>query len=96
MIAAQHLTKTFGRFVAVSDISFEIKRGEIAAFLGPNGAGKTTTIKMPTTLLKPTSGRIELDGLNPGRQPGEVRKRSLLIRPVTSGGDGDSGGQLAV
>src|SRR5262245_22868199 len=79
MIAVEHLTKTFGQVVAVSDISFEIKRSEIVAFLGPNGTGKTTTIKMLTTLLKPTSGKIELDGLNAEREPGEVRKRFGIV-----------------
>jgi len=79
MIAVEHLIKTFNQVVAVADISFKIKRSEIVAFLGPNGAGKTTTIKMLTTLLKPTSGTIELDGLNPERQPGEVRKRFGIV-----------------
>ncbi len=79
MIKVGHLTKTFGQFVAVSDISFEIKRGQVVAFLGPNGAGKTTTIKMLTTLLKPTSGKVELDGLDPQREPGEVRKRFGIV-----------------
>jgi ABC-2 type transport system ATP-binding protein len=65
MIRVQELTKTFGDFTAVSSISFEVKKGEIFAFLGPNGAGKTTTIKMLTTLLRPTSGKIELDGIDP-------------------------------
>jgi ABC-2 type transport system ATP-binding protein len=63
----------------VSDISFEIKQREIFAFLGPNGAGKTTTIKMLTTLLKPTSGSIALDGLDPVHHPGEVRKRFGIV-----------------
>ena len=79
MIRVEHLTKTFRQFTAVSDISFEIKEREIVAFLGPNGAGKTTTIKMLTTLLKPTSGTIELDGLNPVSQPREVRKRFGIV-----------------
>ena len=74
MIRVQNLTKTFGDFTAVNDISFEIQQGEMVAFLGPNGAGKTTTIKMLTTLLKPSSGTIELNGLNPERHPNEVRK----------------------
>jgi len=60
MMRVEHLVKNFGEFTAVGDISFEVAKGEIFAFLGPNGAGKTTTIKMLTTLLKPTSGRIEL------------------------------------
>ena len=65
MIRAEHLVKKFGDFTAVRDISFEVAGGEIFAFLGPNGAGKTTTIKMLTTLLRPTSGKVELNGLNP-------------------------------
>jgi ABC-2 type transport system ATP-binding protein len=79
MIRVQNLTKTFGTLTAVRNISFEIKRGEIFAFLGPNGAGKTTTIKMLTTLLKPTSGTIEVDGLNPNHAPNEVRKRFGIV-----------------
>ena len=62
MIRVRNLVKTFGTFTAVDDVTFDVAEGEIFAFLGPNGAGKTTTIKMLTTLLKPTSGEIELDG----------------------------------
>lgn len=62
IISVSGLTRKFNDFVAVNDISFTVKKGEIVAFLGPNGAGKTTTIKMLTTLLSPTNGRIELDG----------------------------------
>jgi ABC-2 type transport system ATP-binding protein len=79
MIRVENLTKMFGTTAAVRDISFAIKRGEIVAFLGPNGAGKTTTIKMLTTLLKPTSGKIELDGLDPASQPNEVRRRFGIV-----------------
>ena len=67
MIRVRNLVKTFDSFTAVNDVSFDVAEGEIFAFLGPNGAGKTTTIKMLTTLLKPTSGAIELDGLDPLR-----------------------------
>src|ERR1700736_2074554 len=74
MMRVEHLVKTFGEFTAVADISFEVQTGEIFAFLGPNGAGKTTTIKMLTTLLKPTSGKVELDGLDPTVQQNEARK----------------------
>ena len=59
MIKVEHLVKEFGDFKAVDDVSFDVEAGEIFAFLGPNGAGKTTTIKMLTTLLKPTGGRID-------------------------------------
>jgi ABC-2 type transport system ATP-binding protein len=79
MIRVQNLVKTFGTFTAVNDVSFNVAEGEIFAFLGPNGAGKTTTIKMLTTLLKPTSGSIELDGLNPERNQNEVRRRFGIV-----------------
>ena len=79
MIRAQNLVKSFGSFTAVNDVSFAVERGEIFAFLGPNGAGKTTTIKMLTTLLRPTSGSIELDGLDPQAQQNEARKRFGIV-----------------
>ena len=79
MIRVQNLVKTFGSFTAVNDVSFEVAPGEIFAFLGPNGAGKTTTIKMLTTLLRPTSGSIELDGLDPRAQQNEARKRFGIV-----------------
>jgi ABC-2 type transport system ATP-binding protein len=79
MIRVNGLVKRFGDFTAVDDISFEVARGEIFAFLGPNGAGKTTTIKMLTTLLPPTSGTLELDGLNPAEQQVEARKRFGIV-----------------
>ena len=79
MIRARELTKNFGRISAVQAISFEVAEGEIFAFLGPNGAGKTTTIKMLTTLLKPSSGNVELDGLNPAIHQREVRKRFGIV-----------------
>ncbi len=62
IISVDHLTKKFGDFTAVNDISFTVEKGEIVAFLGPNGAGKTTTIKMLTTLLAPTTGSVYLNG----------------------------------
>ncbi len=79
MIKVQHLVKKFGTFTAVDDVSFDVAEGEIFAFLGPNGAGKTTTIKMLTTLLKPTSGAIELDGLNPETQQNAARERFGIV-----------------
>jgi ABC-2 type transport system ATP-binding protein len=79
MIRVQNLVKSFGSFTAVNDISFDVDEGEIFAFLGPNGAGKTTTIKMLTTLLRPTSGAIQLDGLNPQTHQHEVRKRFGIV-----------------
>src|SRR5258708_39713437 len=79
MIQVQNLVKKFGDFTAVKDISFTVEAGEIFAFLGPNGAGKTTTIKMLTTLLNPTSGKIELDGLDPAVQKHAVRQRFGIV-----------------
>jgi ABC-2 type transport system ATP-binding protein len=79
MIRVRNLVKTFGTFTAVNDVSFEVGEGEIFAFLGPNGAGKTTTIKMLTTLLRPTSGGIELDGLDPQMHQNEARKRFGIV-----------------
>jgi ABC-2 type transport system ATP-binding protein len=79
MIRVENLVKKFGEFTAVDRISFEVGQGEIFAFLGPNGAGKTTTIKMLTTLLRPTSGALEIDGLDPGRNSHEVRKRFGIV-----------------
>ena len=79
MIRVQNLVKTFGSFTAVNDVSFEVAAGEIFAFLGPNGAGKTTTVKMLTTLLHPTSGTIELDGLNPQTHQNQARQRFGIV-----------------
>ncbi len=79
MIRVRNLKNTFGSFTAVNDVSFDVEEGEIFAFLGPNGAGKTTTIKMLTTLLKPTGGTIELDGLDPLTKQNEARKRFGIV-----------------
>jgi ABC-2 type transport system ATP-binding protein len=79
MIRVQNLVQKFGDFTAVNDVSFDVKKGEIFAFLGPNGAGKTTTIKVLTTLLKPTSGSVELDGLNPVQHHHEARKSFGIV-----------------
>lgn len=78
-IEVKNLKKTFGTFTAVDTISFDVKPGEIFAFLGPNGAGKTTTIKMLTTLLKPTSGSISLNGYNALTQQSEARSSFGIV-----------------
>jgi len=64
VLSARHLTKRFGTFTAVDDISFEIRSGEILGLLGPNGAGKTTTIQMLLGLVTPTAGSIHVFGLD--------------------------------
>jgi len=74
LIQFKGLTKKFGSFTAVSEISLEIKRGEIVGFLGPNGAGKTTTMKMMAYLLKPTEGEIWI------RNNGNLEKLTLKNR----------------
>ena len=79
IIRVQHVVKSFGKVTAVNDVSFDVRAGEIFAFLGPNGAGKTTTIKMLTTLLHPTSGSLELDGLDPAKDQTEVRRRIGVV-----------------
>jgi ABC-2 type transport system ATP-binding protein len=79
IIEVSNLTKKFGAIVAVDDISFSIAEGEIFAFLGPNGAGKSTTIKMLTTLLHPTSGRIVVNGHNPATEADAVRKSFGIV-----------------
>ena len=61
-IKVESLTKKFGSFRAVDDISFQVEEGEIFGFLGPNGAGKSTTMMILTTLLKPTSGSALVGG----------------------------------
>ena len=73
IIQVNNLTKKFGNFIAVDNISFNVEPGSIFAFLGPNGAGKTTTIKVLTTLLKPTSGKIILNGYDPVKNADRAR-----------------------
>lgn len=75
MIVTSHVSKQFGRFLAVDSLNLEIPRGQVVGFLGPNGAGKTTTIRMIAGYLPPTSGRIEVDSLDVSRQWREVRRR---------------------
>ena len=79
MIEVKNLTRRFGDFIAVKDISFDVKEGEIFAFLGPNGAGKTTTIKMLTTLIAPTSGTITLNGFDVVHNSKQVRRSFGII-----------------
>lgn len=74
MITLQNLVKSFGDVQAVRDISFEIPAGQVVGFLGPNGAGKSTTMRMITGFLKPTSGRILVDGIDVEKSPVEARQ----------------------
>lgn len=74
-IKVENLTKYYGEQLAVDNISFEIKTGEIVGFLGPNGAGKSTTLKMITTYLSPTEGKIFVNGIDADADPIGVRKK---------------------
>lgn len=74
-IVVECLAKRFGSFVAVNGVSFAARRGEILGFLGPNGAGKSTVIRMLCGLLRPTSGRALVDGIDVARDPEAVRQR---------------------
>ena len=74
-ISADRLSRTFGQFRAVDDVTFDVRRGEVFGFLGANGAGKSTTIRMLCGLLAPTSGRATIDGVDVGRDPEGVKRR---------------------
>jgi ABC-2 type transport system ATP-binding protein len=73
MIRLEQLTKRYGGFTAVDAIDLEVPRGELFGFLGPNGAGKTTTLRMIAGILKPTTGRIHIGGVDLLGQPSEAK-----------------------
>jgi sodium transport system ATP-binding protein len=75
VIEVEQLHKSFGAKVAVQEVTFSARDGQITGLLGPNGAGKTTTLRMLYTLLKPDRGRISVDGVDAALQPLEVRRR---------------------
>src|SRR6201996_4306200 len=83
-IATQQLTRKFGSLPAVDGIDLRVQAGQFFGFLGPNGAGKSTTIKMLTGLLAPTSGRMELLGLDFQQHAIEV-KRQIGVVPEGMG-----------
>jgi len=92
MIAIHDLVKTYGSFTAVNGVTLEVPSGEIHGFLGPNGAGKTTTIRMIAGLLKPTSGRIIVNGHDLASDPehakaslGFIPDRPFLYEKLTAG-----------
>jgi ABC-2 type transport system ATP-binding protein len=74
-ILTQGLTKRFGDFVAVDNVSFAVSPGEVFGFLGPNGAGKTTTIRMLCSILPPTAGRAFIGGVDVAAKPGRIRSK---------------------
>ena len=75
MISVESVTKQFGSLTAVNRVSFKLERDEIAGFVGPNGAGKSTVLKMLSTYLYPTSGKLFVDGLDVVKQPLAVRRK---------------------
>jgi ABC-2 type transport system ATP-binding protein len=75
VITVDHLSRSFGAFKAVDDVTFDVRRGEVFGFLGSNGAGKSTTIRMLCGLLKPTAGRAVVDGRDVERDPEGVKQR---------------------
>ncbi|MBU6281707.1 ABC transporter ATP-binding protein, partial [bacterium] len=75
IIRAERLTRRFGDFTAVDDLTIRVEPGTIFAFLGANGSGKSTTIRMLIGLLAPTSGEVEVDGVDVIRDPRLVRER---------------------
>ena len=75
MIEIRNLTKRYGSFLAVDDISFNVEQGKILGFLGPNGAGKTTTMRIVTGFMPATNGTIEVSGYNVQNDPIEVKRR---------------------
>jgi ABC-2 type transport system ATP-binding protein len=74
-IVVDRLSRRFGEFVAVDQVSFDVRRGEVFGFLGANGAGKSTTIRMLCGLLTPSGGRALVDGIDVGRDPERVKRR---------------------
>jgi ABC-2 type transport system ATP-binding protein len=74
-IEVRGLTRRFGAFAAVSDLTFDVRQGEIFGFLGSNGAGKSTTIRMLCGLLRPTAGIARVGGIDVGRDPEAVKQR---------------------
>lgn len=79
MIEVQQVTKQFGAFTALEDVSFRVEAGEVYGLLGENGAGKTTMMRMMATILRPTAGNIEVAGFSVIKEPNEVRRRIGIL-----------------
>ena len=79
MIRLVHLTKRYGKFTAVDDINLDVPSGELFGFLGPNGAGKTTTFRMIAGILRPTSGTVEIGGIDVAQRPLDAKSRLGFI-----------------
>src|SRR5687768_14218968 len=83
IIKATHLSKDFGEVKAVNDLSFTVNSGQVYGFLGQNGAGKSTTIRMLLTLIEPTTGEIEIFGMNLKKHRRDILRRTgaIIERP---------------
>ena len=81
MIEVKGVTKKYGKFTAVDNISFTVKDGEIVGFLGPNGAGKSTTMNMITGFIEQTEGEIIIDGYDMLKKPKKAKKETGFIEP---------------
>ena len=82
MIEVQNLSKRYGPTQAVSDVSFEVAKGEILGFLGPNGAGKTTTMRVITGYLPPTEGKVRVAGYDVAQEPLEAKRRTGYLPEI--------------
>jgi ABC-2 type transport system ATP-binding protein len=78
MIKVENLSKKYGDFVALQNVSFELKEGEVVGLLGPNGAGKTTLLRILVSFLKPTAGAVEIDGMDVSKQLLEQKIKSRI------------------
>src|ERR1700686_4202513 len=78
-LSLEHFGRTYGSLTAVSDLSFEVGPGEIVGLIGPNGAGKTTTLRSLAGILRPTSGRVRIDGHDLVEDPLEAKRRLAFM-----------------
>jgi ABC-2 type transport system ATP-binding protein len=78
-LTVEHLRRVYGSFVAVDDLSFDVAAGEIVGLIGPNGAGKTTTLRSLAGILRPTSGRLRIDGYDLATDPLEAKRRLAFM-----------------
>ena len=78
-ISVEHLRREYGSFIAVDDLSFAVQPGEIVGLIGPNGAGKTTTLRSLAGILRPTAGRVAIDGHDIVDQPIEAKRRLAFM-----------------
>src|SRR5438067_2357218 len=78
-VTVEHLRRVYGSFTAVDDLSFAVQSGEIVGLIGPNGAGKTTTLRSLAGILRPTSGRVAIDGQHIVADPIEAKRRLAFM-----------------